>query len=865
MSYYLGYEPAQGDAIIDTFICDGITDIYTLRQEPANLDTLEVSVGGLMQSDVAYTILTSNGNRDIQIPGVAVDTKIIVRQHGERYAVGTVSANSILTGQIKDDQITTPKILDANVTNSKILSLDATKLTGLHPGINPAQLGLQYGQWQPTLTTHGTVEVNKSYWVDTSGTTYLTGYQDSSGNAQPGIDESFQAHTVHWWDSGSLTNDDPPASMIDTVNYKVGTKSMKFDSASSQNIQIAEVGFDHEDWNFGEDPFTIEMWIRPNDFNNKAMIGFSGHSMEMRLEQDGGDPDVGHLVWQNNAGTYHSPDTNSGNNILARGQDMRTNGFIKKDEWAHVAVTRNENDGTTMWINGINAYTDWNMGKEPHQDDAYGCYLFDTFSAADALRTEGTYLNVTGTSNGTALGNNDYGSNDGILPTVGTFDIDVNSSGNVTNVYVRTPGRGHRIDDIITVADADLGGGGAADFTMEVQYFTPKDGSGNIGQDSTNYTTSGGGLVIGNDSSNNYFKGNIDHVRISKVARYGGIEGSGNDSTVNFTPPIEPWKPDADTLLILNVDDARMPFTTGIDHSTGGTNGKIGNPIIDNEVTKFGSSSLALGGAVSTGVTTAGDGGDFIKQSASNKWNFGTGDFTVEAWIYKTEHQAQPIVGTTTVAIGPGNGNCWRMRTLAVNTDYANLAFGHGGTDDITSHTDHDFTLHEWHHVVAVRASGQLSLYIDGRQAQTPVSDTNNYNQRNELWVGAIYNQLTTEMFTGYIDDLRISNIARYSGATFSVPTEPHIADSNTLTLLRMEQSQLNITLPPSPVANDVINIWDIGGQCETNPVHLLGNGKKISSRGVTLNVDDILALDSNSFFATLVYKDTTHGWLLVP
>ena len=575
--------------------------------------------------------------------------------------------------------------------------------------------------------------------------------------------------------------------MIDTVNYKVGTKSMKFDSASSQNIQIAEVGFDHEDWNFGEDPFTIEMWIRPNDFNNKAMIGFSGHSMEMRLEQDGGDPDVGHLVWQNNAGTYHSPDTNSGNNILARGQDMRTNGFIKKDEWAHVAVTRNENDGTTMWINGINAYTDWNMGKEPHQDDAYGCYLFDTFSAADALRTEGTYLNVTGTSNGTALGNNDYGSNDGILPTVGTFDIDVNSSGNVTNVYVRTPGRGHRIDDIITVADADLGGGGAADFTMEVQYFTPKDGSGNIGQDSTNYTTSGGGLVIGNDSSNNYFKGNIDHVRISKVARYGGIEGSGNDSTVNFTPPIEPWKPDADTLLILNVDDARMPFTTGIDHSTGGTNGKIGNPIIDNEVTKFGSSSLALGGAVSTGVTTTGDGGDFIKQSASNKWNFGTGDFTVEAWIYKTEHQAQPIVGTTTVAIGPGNGNCWRMRTLAVNTDYANLAFGHGGTDDITSHTDHDFTLHEWHHVVAVRASGQLSLYIDGRQAQTPVSDTNNYNQRNELWVGAIYNQLTTEMFTGYIDDLRISNIARYSGATFSVPTEAHVADSNTLTLLRME------------------------------------------------------------------------------
>jgi hypothetical protein len=199
--------------VFDTFICDGITDIYTLRQEPANLDTLEVSVGGLMQSDVAYTILTSNGSRDIQIPGVAVDTKIIVRQHGERYAVGTVSANSILTNHIKDDQVTTPKIPDNAITNPKILSLDATKLTGLNPGVTPDQWGLQYGKWQPTLTTHGTVEVNKSYYVDTSGSTYLTGYQDSSGTTEQAIDESFQAHTVHWWDSGSLTNDDPPVTL----------------------------------------------------------------------------------------------------------------------------------------------------------------------------------------------------------------------------------------------------------------------------------------------------------------------------------------------------------------------------------------------------------------------------------------------------------------------------------------------------------------------------------------------------------------------------------------------------------------------------------------------------------------------------
>jgi hypothetical protein len=197
------------------------------------------------------------------------------------------------------------------------------------------------------------------------------------------------------------------------------------------------------------------------------------------------------------------------------------------------------------------------------------------------------------------------------------------------------------------------------------------------------------------------------------------------------------------------------------------------------------------------------------------------------------------------------------MKTAGINTNYASLKFGHGGTDDIISSTDHEFTLHEWHHVVAVRASGMLSLYIDGREAQTPVSNTTDYNQRNELWVGAVYDLLTTSMYTGYIDDLRISNIARYSGATFSVPTEPHVADANTLTLIRMEESQLNITLPPSPIANDVINIWDIGGQCGTNPIHLLRNGKLIKK------LTDIVALDQDDIFATLVYKDETYGWLI--
>jgi len=87
---------------------------------------------------------------------------------------------------------------------------------------------------------------------------------------------------------------------------------------------------------------------------------------------------------------------------------------------------------------------------------AAGSHLtFSNTAAADALRTAGDYLGVTGTSGGSG--------------TVGTFDITVNASGAATNIQ-RTYdiGSGHTIGDTITIADSALGNGGAANLTFDV-------------------------------------------------------------------------------------------------------------------------------------------------------------------------------------------------------------------------------------------------------------------------------------------------------------------------------------------------------------------------------------------------------------
>lgn len=83
-----------------------------------------------------------------------------------------------------------------------------------------------------------------------------------------------------------------------------------------------------------------------------------------------------------------------------------------------------------------------------------GISTLDTFGAADTNRTEGDYYGVTGTAS--ASGER------------ATFFIRVDAAGAVTAAAVVGPGNSYVVNETITIPDAQLGGGGAADFTMDV-------------------------------------------------------------------------------------------------------------------------------------------------------------------------------------------------------------------------------------------------------------------------------------------------------------------------------------------------------------------------------------------------------------
>jgi len=71
-----------------------------------------------------------------------------------------------------------------------------------------------------------------------------------------------------------------------------------------------------------------------------------------------------------------------------------------------------------------------------------------------------TYTNVSGTSNN-------------IFASVGTFNITVDETGNITAIVPINGGHSHRVGDQITISDADLGDHGGADVSFTVSEISP--------------------------------------------------------------------------------------------------------------------------------------------------------------------------------------------------------------------------------------------------------------------------------------------------------------------------------------------------------------------------------------------------------
>jgi len=237
-----------------------------------------------------------------------------------------------------------------------------------------------------------------------------------------------------------------------------------------------------------------------------------------------------------------------------------------------------------------------------------------------------------------------------------------------------------------------------------------------------------------------YFYGYMSNVRVTKgTAVY----------TANFTPPTAPVTAISGTSLLLNATNAAI-----FDNAMINDLETVGNAQVSTVQSKFGGSSMYFNGTNSI-VTTA-------KKVPCVS---GTGDFTIEFWLYPSSIKLETLVSmlTTVSSVNPHT----YMDASGYVHYYTAGAQRIAGSIQLSSG--------QWYHVAVARSSGTTKLFINGTQSGSSYADSNNYVSPAYVNIGQYMSSdgvfYTGEWLNGYIDDLRITNgVARYT-ANFTPPT----------------------------------------------------------------------------------------------
>lgn len=189
----------------------------------------------------------------------------------------------------------------------------------------------------------------------------------------------------------------------------------------------------------------------------------------------------------------------------------------------------------------------------------------------------------------------------------------------------------------------------------------------------------------------------------------------------------------------------------------------------------FRPSSSAYGVSVNSGSSYAEGQGNYL--FASGGVNF-TGDYTIEGWFFQTGYGSSPYInvfaGGSTQIYFEGDG--------AGGKRFGGVGIYNGSSVTSAANVVPKW---QWNHVVWQRSGSTTTIYVNGVSVVTSGSISGTVNA---AYIGAYSNG--QYQYQGYMSNIRMSGIARYSG-NFTPPTTPFTIDGATSLLLKFEAAEI--------------------------------------------------------------------------
>jgi len=233
-------------------------------------------------------------------------------------------------------------------------------------------------------------------------------------------------------------------------------------------------------------------------------------------------------------------------------------------------------------------------------------------------------------------------------------------------------------------------------------------------------------------TGNQWFTGYLSNFRIVKgTAVY----------TAAFTPPTSPVTAITNTSLLTNFTNAGI-YDAAVQNNVI----TVGDAQASTTVSKWSPTSMKFDGT-----------GDWLTAIDGPQLQLGTGDFTIDGWLYLSANGViYGIVSKGTATTG------WSVNVTALNKlQFSYTASNLTGTTSLAAST--------WYYFAVVRsgsATGNLKVYLNGSvEATSGGAVTDNFNQTNILYVGA--DRIGATPLNGYLQDVRITKLAR----TITTPT----------------------------------------------------------------------------------------------